>query len=228
MRAQEPRRCWLLALLLAFLTSTVWAQQSAQSTAQESKQATQPPSAQQVPAASSLARPELSLPGETSGTKSEVNSISTAITQAQRLITAAQYDDAIKTLDSALKLTPRDPRLRFTYGLALTEQGKPAEALDVFTQLTQDYPELPEPFNNLAVLYAARGELDRAKFALDGALRALPNYSVAHENMGDVFLRMSIRAYEQAQNTDRGNTTAQSKLTLARDLLSKVSAAAGR
>jgi Flp pilus assembly protein TadD len=170
--------------------------------------------------------PSMPQPATSTGTQSDINSITTAIVQAQRLLAAAQYSEAIQTLDGALKTAPRDPRLRFTYGLVLSEQGKSVEALDVFTQLTQDFPELPEPFNNLAVLYASRGELERAKLALDNALRALPTYSVAHENLGDIYLRMAMRAYAQAQSNDRANTTAQTKLTMTRELLSKVAPSA--
>ncbi len=145
-----------------------------------------------------------------------------AVTEATRLMKTGQHADAIIKLDTALKLTPRDPRLRFTYGLVLADQGKPVEAIDVLTQLTQDYPELPEPFNNLAVLHAARGDLDKARFALENALRALPNYSLGHENLGDLYIRLAARSYEQANASDRANTAAQSKLTLTRDLLTRV------
>jgi predicted Zn-dependent protease len=148
-----------------------------------------------------------------------------AVTEATRLMKTGQHADAIITLDTALKLTPRDPRLRFTYGLVLADQGKPVEAIDVLTQLTQDFPELPEPFNNLAVLHAARGDLDKARFALENALRALPNYSLGHENLGDLYIRLAARSYEQANASDRANTAAQSKLTLTRDLLTRVAPA---
>jgi Flp pilus assembly protein TadD len=200
---------------MALTTTMAVAQQAAQPTAM-------PATATPLPAAPTSIQAAAPRPGEPTGSQSEINSINTAITQAQRLLAAAQYSDAIQTLDGALKTAPRDPRLRFTYGLVLSEQGKPTEALDVFTQLTQDFPELPEPFNNLAVLYASRGELERAKLALDNALRALPTYSVAHENLGDVYLRMALRSYQQAQSNDRGNSTAQGKLTMTRELLTKV------
>ncbi len=145
-----------------------------------------------------------------------------AVTDAVKLMNQGRHAEAINKLETALKGTPRDPRLRFTYGLVLADQGKPNEAIDVLTQLTQDYPELPEPFNNLAVLHAARGDLEKARFALENALRALPNYSLGHENLGDLYLRLAARSYEQANANDRANTAAQSKLVLTRELLTRV------
>lgn len=145
-----------------------------------------------------------------------------AVTQAMRLLGQGQHADAIAALNVALKVTPRDPRLRFAYGLVLADQGKTAEAIEVLTQITQDFPELPEPFNNLAALHAARGELEKARLALENALRALPTYSLAHENLGDVHLRLAARSYEQAGVSDRANATAQSKLQMTRELITKV------
>lgn len=145
-----------------------------------------------------------------------------AVSDAVKLMNQGRHAEAITKLETALKATPRDPRLRFTYGLVLADQGKSVEAIDVLTQLTQDFPELPEPFNNLAVLHAARGELDKARYALENALRALPNYSLGHENLGDLYLRLAARSYEQANANDRSNTAAQSKLTLTRELLTRV------
>ncbi len=52
---------------------------------------------------------------------------------------------------------PRDAQMRFLKGVILTEQKKPAEAIRLFTALTEDFPDLLAPYNKLAVLYAAGG-----------------------------------------------------------------------
>ena len=142
--------------------------------------------------------------------------------QAARLIREGKSDDALKMLETALKDTPRDPQLRFLYGVIAAERGKTREAADLFEQLTQDYPELPEPHNNLAVALAALGDLDRARSALENAVRALPGYALAHENLGDVYLRMAVRAYERATQIDPRAGPAKEKLALARELLLRV------
>ncbi|MCZ7562170.1 MAG: hypothetical protein M5U30_20840 [Burkholderiaceae bacterium] len=87
---------------------------------------------------------------------------------------------------------------------------------------------MPEPHNNLAALYAARGELDRARAALEEAVRALPTYSLANENLGDIHLRLAERAYQRAVRADAGNRAAREKLALARELTSKISPTGSR
>ena len=105
--------------------------------------------------------------------------------------------------------------------MLLTEQKKTAEAIEVFTGLTQEYPELPEPYNNLAVLYASQGEYEKARGALELAIRTHPNYATAHENLGDVYAQLAGRSYDRALQLDKGNTAAQAKLATVKDLLSK-------
>ena len=141
------------------------------------------------------------------------------IVEAQALLKEKRHDDAIKVLDAALRDNPRDPQLRFLYGLVLADKGDVAQAIDVFQQLTQDFPELPEPYNNLAVLHAGRGDLDQARVALENAVRALPSYALAHDNLGDVYLRMAVRSWEQAQKLAPSDALSR-KLGMARQLLS--------
>src|SRR6185503_17186842 len=71
---------------------------------------------------------------------------------ASKLLKAGQRDQALEKVNRALAAKPKDPQARFLKGLILTEQGKQPEAIDIFTKLTQDYPNLPEPYNNLAVI----------------------------------------------------------------------------
>jgi Flp pilus assembly protein TadD len=123
---------------------------------------------------------------------------------------------ATQRLQAAIAAEPRDARLRFLQGVLYAESGRQPEAIDIYLRLTQEYPELAEPFNNLAVLYAARGELDKARDALETALRNDPGYATARENLGDVYVRLAEQAYAQAGA--RGPEL-QRKLQLARQLL---------
>jgi tetratricopeptide (TPR) repeat protein len=75
-------------------------------------------------------------------------------------------------------------------------------ALQVYLDLTREYPELAEPFNNLGVIYASKGDYPNAKAALDNALRANPNYAAAHENMGDLLVNMARQSYERSLAID--------------------------
>jgi tetratricopeptide (TPR) repeat protein len=136
-----------------------------------------------------------------------------------RLVRAGQYAEALGKADAFLSKNPRDAQMRFMKGVILTEQNKAAEAIVVFTKLTEDFPTLPEPYNNLAVLYAAAGQYDKARTALDAAIRTNPTYATAYENLGDVHAKLASQAYDKALQLDSGNSTAKSKLTLVRTLV---------
>ncbi len=126
---------------------------------------------------------------------------------------------ALDRADRYLAKNPKDAQARFLKGLILADQGKTDEAIAVFTGLTEDYPELPEPYNNLAVIYASQSKYEAARDALERAIRAHPGYVAAHENLGDVYARMASLAYEKALALDSKNASAQSKLALMRSLL---------
>ena len=137
---------------------------------------------------------------------------------AQRLYGQGKLAPAMEKVDAFLKVQPRDPQGRFLKGLVLTEQKRVPEAIQVFTGLTEDFPELPEPYNNLAVLYASQGNYDKAKSALELAIHTHPSYATAHENLGDIYAQLASRAYDRALQLDKSNTTAQTKLSLVKEL----------
>jgi tetratricopeptide (TPR) repeat protein len=139
---------------------------------------------------------------------------------ANQLFRQGQFDKAMDRVNGYLATRPKDARGRFLKGLILTEQNKPNEAIKVFTDLSQDYPELPEPYNNLAVLYASQGQYDKARNSLEMAIRTHPSYATAHENLGDIYAKMASQAYDKALQLDRSNQAAQGKLNLIKDLFS--------
>ena len=136
----------------------------------------------------------------------------------QALLRAGKAADAVKAADQALASKPKDASLRFLKGVALAEQQRPADAIAVFQKLTEDYPELPEPYNNLAVLHAGQGQYDRARTALEMAIRTNPSYATAYENLGDVYAKLASQAYSKALQVAGGNTAAAPKLALIREL----------
>jgi tetratricopeptide (TPR) repeat protein len=125
---------------------------------------------------------------------------------------------ALERIDTYLKANPKDAQGMFTKGVIQAESGLSKEAIKTFTDLTQQYPNLPEPYNNLAVLHAEAGQYDLAKKALQTAIKTHPSYATAHENLGDIYARMASEAYDKALTLDNGNTRAQSKLSLIKDL----------
>jgi tetratricopeptide (TPR) repeat protein len=140
--------------------------------------------------------------------------------EANQFFKKGQLDRASERVDAYLKSRPKDARGRFLKGIILAEQNKPNDAIAVFSSLTQDFPELPEPYNNLAVLYASQGQYDKARSALEMAIRTHPSYATAHENLGDIYAKMASQAYDKALQLDKGNAGAQTKLNLIKDLFS--------
>jgi tetratricopeptide (TPR) repeat protein len=135
-----------------------------------------------------------------------------------QLVRTSKFSEALARVDSYLANKPADPQMRFFKGVIQRNLGKTAEAITTFTQLTQDYPELPEPYNNLAVLYAAQGQYDKARTALEMAIRTNPSYATAHENLGDVYARLASQAYNKALQLDGNNAVVPPKLALIGDV----------
>jgi tetratricopeptide (TPR) repeat protein len=140
--------------------------------------------------------------------------------ELSRLVRAGQHGAAIEKANAFLATKPKDALARFLKGVALTETGKTNDAIAVFQSITEDNPELPEPYNNLAVLYASKGQFEKARTALELAIQTHPSYSTAHENLGDVYAKLASQAYDRALQLDRGNSAVQGKLGLIKDLFS--------
>jgi tetratricopeptide (TPR) repeat protein len=133
---------------------------------------------------------------------------------ANKLFKQTQYSQALDKVNEILTKKPKDAQARFLKGLVLTEQSKTDDAIKIFSALTSDYPELPEPYNNLAVLYASQGQYDKARQSLEMAIRTHPSYATAHENLGDIYAKMASQAYDRALKLDHSNTSTQTKLAM--------------
>ncbi len=141
------------------------------------------------------------------------------IQDANKLFKQGKQGQALEIVNKYLADKPKDAQARFLKGLIYTDQGKTNDAIRIFSALTEDYPELPEPYNNLAVLYASQQQYDKAKIALEMAIRTHPSYATAHENLGDIYAKLASQAYDRALQLDRGNATTQTKLAMIQDLI---------
>lgn len=141
------------------------------------------------------------------------------IQDASQLLRSGQQQQALDRVNKILAAKPRDAQARFLKGLILTEQGNTKEAVVIFQKLTEDYPDLPEPYNNLAVIYAAQGQYDKARASLELSIRTHPSYATAYENLGDVYSKLASQAYDKALQLDSSNSAAQNKLALVRELV---------
>lgn len=146
-------------------------------------------------------------------------------TDVNQLLRSGRHAEALARADQFLAAKPRDPQMRFLKGVVQSEAGRTADAIDTFIKLSEDYPELPEPYNNLAALYAARSDFEKARAALEAAVRANPSYAIAHENLGDVYAKLAAVSYARVQQLDARNTGVQTKLAVVRQLFPAPAAA---
>lgn len=140
------------------------------------------------------------------------------IQDANKLFKQGLHTQALSKVETVLLNKPKDAQARFLKAMIVNEQGYTDQAMRMFTALTEDYPEMPEPYNNLAVFYAGQGQFEKAKELLEKALRTHPSYSTAHENLGDIYAKMASQAYDRALQLDRSKTTTTTKLAMIKDI----------
>lgn len=121
-----------------------------------------------------------------------------------RIIDQGRYDEALRIIEQRKiqreqqSLMGSDVQLMFLEGRALSESGQGKKAIAVYHDMTIQYPELPEPWNNLSAEYARLNELDMAAQALQTALTIDPAYATARLNLGIVQLMMARESFNQA------------------------------
>lgn len=142
------------------------------------------------------------------------------VAEIQRLIKEGQHAQALKLIDESLARNPKDPQMRFRRGVALSMLDRKSEALSVFQKLVEDHPEMPAPYNNMAVIHGAQGEYEKARNALERAIRTNPAYATAYQNLGDVYAQLASQAYTKALQLDKNDATLPPKLSLLRELTS--------
>ena len=140
------------------------------------------------------------------------------LADVQRLYYAGQAAAAMQRADEFLNAHPKDAQMRFVKGVMLADAKRDAEAVSLFKKISEDYPDLAEPYNNLAVLYAGAGDYAKARVTLEQALRTNPGYATAHENLGDVHAALAAQSYARALKLDPGNVTVPPKLAIVREL----------
>jgi len=138
-----------------------------------------------------------------------------------RLLRAGDTTLAVEQARNDVAAKPRDAAARFTLSVALGEARQDEEAIRLLEQVIEDYPELTEPYNNLAVLHARRGAMDLARAALETAVQRNPTHAIAFENLGDVYAALAARSWARSAEIDPGRTRALIKLGLLRELRAK-------
>ena len=142
--------------------------------------------------------------------------------EIRALMKAGQLQRALERADGVLVKSPRDAQVRFLRAVILGDMGKAPEATAVLEALTQDFPELPEPHNNLGVILANQGRYEPARAALQRAIAAAPDYVTARENLGDLYVAMAADVYQQALALDPKAAGLENKLKQTRELSSRL------
>jgi Flp pilus assembly protein TadD len=145
---------------------------------------------------------------------------------ADAAITAHRWSEALSELDKRIAANPHDVQAQFKRGTVLAQLGRDDDAIAQFSALTQAYPELPEPYNNLAALYAKYGRYDEARTALATAVQANPNYGLAYENLGDLYLLLAAESYKHAQGLGHTSGATAQRLADVQHLLTQAPGAA--
>ena len=148
------------------------------------------------------------------------------LNEVTRLHHAGQSTAALERADRYLASHPKDAQMRFLKSVVLADSGRSADASSLLLQLVQDYPELAEPHNNLAAIYAAAGDYGRARAELEETLRLNPAYAPAYENLGDVHVMLAGQAYAKALRIEPASASLPKKLALVRQLGTAATAAA--
>lgn len=138
--------------------------------------------------------------------------VSADVAKARDLLARRQWQDAGDLITATLASRPRDPQWRFLQGVLFAETGRRIEARATFELLTEDFPELSEPYNNLAAIYVEEGDLQKARTLLERAIQNRPDYALAHENLADIYTRLAIESYERAAKSNQPAPSVDAKL----------------
>ena len=81
-----------------------------------------------------------------------------------------------------------DPSLQYAFGVALARSNRPQDAGIVFSQLLEQYPDMPEANVALGQANAAEGDYDQAVQHFQKAIAAKPDVAEAHAALGYIYL----------------------------------------
>ncbi|MDO6564423.1 tetratricopeptide repeat protein [Amphritea sp. 1_MG-2023] len=128
--------------------------------------------------------------------------LASELKHAKTLQDKGDLKGAFDQVNDYLVSNPKDPNGWLLYGISLINQNKLKEAADIFSKLSHLYPDAPEPYNNLAVVYARQGDNDQAVEVLLEAFETHPSYAQVQTNLKAVYSALATQAYNRALDLD--------------------------
>ena len=132
----------------------------------------------------------------------------------RQAIQAGNLEQAEKLVRQERQRAPDDIQLRFLDGLIKAQTSQADKSIEIFRKLSEEQPNLPEPLNNLGVLYASKGQYEEAKAAFEKALKTNPSYAAANKNLSDVYAQLAKKSYARALQVDEKTKAVPIQFTL--------------
>ena len=132
--------------------------------------------------------------------------------QAQSMAENGNPGGALRQLETRLATNPQDSRAAYLKGLVLMQLGRGEEAERWYKMMQANFPNLPQPGNALAVIYAGRGDLPAAELALREVLAKHPEHNSARVNLARLYVQMAQAEYEKALKATPDNAMIARKI----------------
>ncbi len=114
------------------------------------------------------------------------------------LIDGENYAEAAEIGEQLLIKHPGHARIQFLTAFAYQKTQKNWKAAYHYKKLILQHPELPEPRNNLAMIFIADGDYEKASQLLVDAINTHKSYAIAYQNLNQIYASMASEAYKQA------------------------------
>ena len=121
-----------------------------------------------------------------------------SLQELRQLLANQQYAAAARGGEELLRHNGRHAEVRFLTAYAYQMAAQRDQAIALYQSLIEDNPDLPEPRNNLAMIYLEDGDYDRASQLLVEAIKTHPSYATAYENLSQIYKGIASEAYRRA------------------------------
>ena len=111
-----------------------------------------------------------------------------------------QHTQALQLINTYRNHNPKNLDAHFLQGVIQQSLGQLNSAEKTFLAISQNNPDLPEPYNNLAAIYALKGDFDRARKHLLKAIESHESYATAYSNLTAIYAQLASVAYSEALN----------------------------